>query len=644
MSERVTYSGATHFRITKVKNGVTDNECFQAYCCFRDEIDFLIGCCEEDHEGRIDYVAFKETFYEPSKMIGFNLAVLLTNLSEHMTNDPRLAKFLETAASVLNFFEAFLGRIEIKTEEKVERVYFEIDEANIEQWEKPQIRESKNAFFHTCISEGEGERMEQFVDFCEDAIFEMQMAASLMASDEEEKTVKATLTIPGEDEPRGIIAPLKENIALGVEAAVGAVKMLHPANISAGLNKVKTMTPLEMALGLLTLFFWFIYGIGVCTLWINQKVFGSILRLMRGPQKEVVKKNDDDISGMIKSKKTEPEAASAAAPADVTSPLRATQPPSVAFAHALGISDSLEALSKEKKEKEDLAAQQEAAMKAAEDAKRTKAATASSSAPTFDFGKYVKKVTSFLARNFFTMKFAALVIAFIINFMLLFYRVSKIEESLDPVEDDGMGDIGADIDEDSMDIPIDSTSSGGAEDAGEAGEDGGGGDDEDGDADEYIHVEEQFYYLEYIISILGLLHALLSFCMLIAYYNLKIPLAIFKREKEVARKMEFDGIYISEQPEDDNLKGHWDKMVISAKSFPVNYWDKFVKKRVREKYSETFEFDALCEILGMEKSAIPAETSQETGIMATLKAIDWRYQVWQVGVTVTDNVSKTKSH
>ena len=113
------------------------------------------------------------------------MAVLLTNLSEHMTNDPRLAKFLETAASVLEFFEPFLGRIEIKTEDKVERVYFEIDEANIEEWEKPQIRESKNAFFHVCISEGEGERMEQFVDFCEDAIFEMQISTALSGDDGE---------------------------------------------------------------------------------------------------------------------------------------------------------------------------------------------------------------------------------------------------------------------------------------------------------------------------------------------------------------------------------------------------------------------------------------------------------------------------
>ena len=584
-----------------------------------------MGCCEENHEGKIDYAAFKETYYEPSKMIGFNLAVLLTNLSEHMTNDPRLAKFLETAASVLNFFEPFLGRIEIKTAEKVERVYFEIDEANIEQWEKPQIRESKNAFFHNCISEGEGERMEQFVDFCEDAIFEMQMAASLVAEDEEVKAVKAEFSIPGEDEPRGIIAPLKENIALGFEQAKAGIAMLHPASISAGLAKLKTMTPLEIGLGALTLIFWIIYGLGMCTLWVNQKVFGTMLNLMRGPQKPVVKVTSEE--------DTPPKKASGSGAADIP-PIHAAQAPSEAFASAMGISESLEKISQEKKEKEDLAAQQEAAMKAAEEAKKKKAASASSAAPSFDFGKYMKKATSFLARNFFTMKFAALVIAFIINFMLLFYRVSQITEDTVEIEDDGMGDMALDMD----DEPIEDIDTGIDETA--VAEDGDEG-DEDGDPEEYIHVEEQFYYLEYIISILALIHALLSFCMLIAYYNLKIPLAIFKREKEVARKMEFDGIYISEQPEDDNLKGHWDKLVISAKSFPVNYWDKFVKKRVREKYSEAFEFDALCEILGMEKSAIPAETSEETGLIAVLKSIDWKYQVWKIGVTVTDNVSNT---
>merc|ERR1719427_205100 len=296
----------------------------------------------------------------------------------------------------------------------------------------------------------------------------------------------------------------------------------------------------------------------------------------------------------------------------------------------MGVSEQIEQIeqiAKEKAEKEELAAQVDAAMKAAEEAKKKKAASTSEAAPTFDVQKYMKKMTSFLARNFFQIKFFALVIAFLINFMLLFYKVSTIESDEEEVEDDGMGDVDAELAADA------------ADDAGDGAEDSGG-DEEDGDEEspeEYIHVEQEFWYLERCIKILGMIHCLFSLCMLIAYYNLKIPLAIFKREKQISRKMEFDGIYISEQPEDDDLNGHWDKMVISAKSFPVNYWDKFVKKRVREKYSETYEFDVLSEILGMDKSAIPAEESSETGLLATLKAVDWRYQVWQIGVTVTDS-------
>ena len=585
-----------------------------------EEIEFIISCTEEDHEGKIDYASFKETYYEPSKAIGFNMAVLLTNLSEHMTNEPRLAKFLETAASVLEFFEPFLGRIEIKTEEKVERVYFEIDEANIEEWEKPQIRESKNAFFHTCISEGEGERMEQFVDFCEDAIFEMQISRALSGGEEEVAKVKAAPTIPGDDEPRGIIAPLKENIALGVEQAKVA---LNPANISAGIAKVKTMTPLEMVLGLFTLMFWIVYGIGLATLWVNTTVGGTVLNLMRGGSKEEPKKKEEE----------------EAAPKTVAAPKEpeidplavvAAQDPTSAFASSLGVADNLEAINKEKAEKEELAAQVEEAMKAAEEAKKKKAASTSEAAPSFNLGKYLTKGQSFLARNFFQIKFFALVIAFLINFMLLFYKVSTMDSDEEAPEDDGMGEA-----DDLLDDAV-AADDGDPGDEGADGEDGG---EDEEDAEEYIHVSQEYWYLERCINILGMIHCLLSLFMLIAYYNLKIPLTIFKREKQISRKMEFDGIYIAEQPKDDDLKGHWDKMVISAKSFPVNYWDKFAKKRVREKYSESYEFDALSEILGMDKSAIPQEASTETGIIATLKGIDWRYQVWQVGVTVTDNVS-----
>ena len=91
------------------------------------------------------------------------------------------------------------------------------------------------------------------------------------------------------------------------------------------------------------------------------------------------------------------------------------------------------------------------------------------------------------------------------------------------------------------------------------------GEEEESEPDEYVHVDEKYYYMEYLIRVLGVTHAFVSLCMLVAYYNLKVPLAIFKREKEVARRLEFDGLYLSEQPGDEDIKAHWDKLVISAR-------------------------------------------------------------------------------
>ena len=216
------------------------------------------------------------------------------------------------------------------------------------------------------------------------------------------------------------------------------------------------------------------------------------------------------------------------------------------------------------------------------------------------------------------MKFAALTIAFIINFLLLFYKATAIE-GLEGVED-GDEETEGDSDDVSGDDDVDD-------------------DDEDDEPEEWIHVDDQFYYIEYIIRAFGITHALLSLCMVLAYYNLKVPLGIFKREKEVARRMEFDGLYLCEQPEDDDIKAHWDKLVISAKSFPCLYWDKFIKKRVRTKYADQFEFDQISNILGMEKSALmpQSDSEQRTGLVQALLSIDWRYQVWKAGVTITDN-------
>lgn len=39
---------------------------------------------------------------------------------------------------------------------------------------------------------------------------------------------------------------------------------------------------------------------------------------------------------------------------------------------------------------------------------------------------------------------------------------------------------------------------------------------------------------------------------------------IFKREKEVARRLEFDGLYVTEQPHEEDIKGQWDRLVINT--------------------------------------------------------------------------------
>ncbi|KAM8858474.1 ryanodine receptor 2 isoform 7-T11 [Spinachia spinachia] len=153
------------------------------------EIPFLLSCMKTGDSEIVDYEVFVDRFHEPAKDIGFSIAVLLTNLSEHMPNDPRLEAFLELARCVLTYFQPFLGRIEILgSGKRIERVYFEISESSRTQWEKPQVKESKRQFIFDVITQGgEKEKMEMFVNFCEDTIFEMQLAAQISGSDTGER-------------------------------------------------------------------------------------------------------------------------------------------------------------------------------------------------------------------------------------------------------------------------------------------------------------------------------------------------------------------------------------------------------------------------------------------------------------------------
>lgn len=153
------------------------------------EIHFLLSCVETNDGQTVEYAAFVDRFHEPAKDIGFSIAVLLTNLSEHMPKDSRLKTFMELADCILTYFQPCLGRIEILgSGKRFERVYFEISEYNRTQWEKPQVKESKRQFVFDVVNKGgEKEKMEMFVNFCEDTIFEMQLAAQISGSSTGEK-------------------------------------------------------------------------------------------------------------------------------------------------------------------------------------------------------------------------------------------------------------------------------------------------------------------------------------------------------------------------------------------------------------------------------------------------------------------------
>lgn len=225
------------------------------------ETEFLLSCAETDENELLDYEEFVERFHEPAKDIGFNVAVLLTNLSEHMPHDTRLQTFLELAESVLNYFQPYLGRIEIMgSAKRIERVYFEISESSRTQWEKPQVKESKRQFIFDVVNEGgEKEKMELFVNFCEDTIFEMQLAAQMSdagersASKEESEKEK-----PEEENPdmgffsvttvRTALFALRYNVML-------LMKVLSMKSLKKQVKKVKKMTMKDMVMTLIS-FYW----------------------------------------------------------------------------------------------------------------------------------------------------------------------------------------------------------------------------------------------------------------------------------------------------------------------------------------------------------------------------------------------------
>uniref|UniRef100_A0A8K9UMA6 Ryanodine receptor 2 n=1 Tax=Oncorhynchus mykiss TaxID=8022 RepID=A0A8K9UMA6_ONCMY len=655
------------------------------------ETEFLLSCAEPDENELLDYEEFVERFHEPAKDIGFNVAVLLTNLSEHMPHDTRLQTFLELAESVLNYFQPYLGRIEIMgSAKRIERVYFEISESSRTQWEKPQVKESKRQFIFDVVNEGgEKEKMELFVNFCEDTIFEMQLAAQ-MSDIGERSAVKeeSEKEKPEEESPemgffsvttvRTALMALRYNVMFLMNVNVLSMKSLKKQ-----MKRMKKMTVKDMVMTLVSFYWSVIMGLfhftfsvsrGFCRIMYSTFLGGSLvegaktmkvselLANMPDPTQDEVREEGEKV--LLARPSAEEELADLALPVDGTevlsdifgldlrrgeggqykitahnpnasltdllnSPVPSSPHLSPSEEGRTGTEESKEAKAElEKAQKEDKKRKEEKPKAKVRQHHTSKSDEHDMQESAFwkKIIAYQRKLLNYFARNFYNMRMLALFVAFAINFILLFYKVSSSSAVMPESRRPRAG----------SSVRWDPVTEGSDPQEPQ--------NPQQGPVSVHFVLEESTGYMEPTLRILAILHTVISFCCIIGYYCLKVPLVIFKREKEVARRLEFDGLYITEQPSEDDIKGQWDRLVINTGSFPNNYWDKFVKRKVMDKYGEFYGHDRISELLGMDKAALDFSDAHEkkkpkkdSSLAAVLNSVDVKYQIWKLGVVFTDN-------
>ncbi|XP_047660704.1 ryanodine receptor 1 isoform X4 [Tachysurus fulvidraco] len=679
------------------------------------EIQFLLSCSEADENEMINYAEFASRYQEPAKDIGFNIAVLLTNLSEHVPHDTRLKNFLEQAENVLNYFRPFLGRIEIMgASRKIERIYFEISEVNRKQWEMPQVRESKRQFIFDVVNEGgESEKMELFVNFCEDTIFEMNIASQISEKDEEEKEEDDEEVDEGNetggggaDDEDGDKSQSESSSAFAdfLNSVVHFMGMFTFRNLRKQYRRLRKMTIKEIIFGIAT-FLWtillgvFFFIFSLCKgffLIVWHTLFGG--SLVEGAKNLTVTEllasmpdpTQDEVHGDLPGEPGSGEEQETGGVTDSTEAAQGEEEDEDSTEQDVGKIPGIDTpgglgdmgdttplepptpegspLTKRKMQPEEGGTEQveapvepppepeksdtengkklekEAEQKTEEPQEQVrvqKRSKAKKEKPRVRDGGFElwneldvqrNKFMNYLSRNFYNLRFLALFIAFALNFILLFYRVSDTPpgDELEGVfEGSGLFDgSGEQLD-------------------GSGSDDMGGDEDDDGDDEGpvYFFLEESTGYMQPTLSFLAIIHTVISFICIIGYNCLKIPLVIFKREKELARKLEFDGLYITDQPEDDDIKGQWDRLVLNTPSFPNNYWDKFVKRKVLDKYGDIYGRERIAELLGMDLATLDVSKQQsekkpqepDNSMFAWIAAVDMKYQVWKFGVVFTDN-------
>ncbi|KAK0411652.1 hypothetical protein QR680_005766 [Steinernema hermaphroditum] len=605
-----------------------------------EEITYLMMCTDVNNDGKVDYMEFTERFHNPARDIGFNLAVLLTNLKEHITNDPRLEKIIEKASTLLDYFDPYLGRIEIMgSSKRVEKMYFEIQESWLEQWSKQQIRDSKNSFLFNVLQDDGGDqgKLDAFINFCEDTIFEMQHAAEISSGDAADSKVERAMkqrdyflqqTSAGEQ--------ISETIKSGYNYGLTAANALKPENLSRTAkfvtSKIRTMTWAQLMVETAKLGYRAGRELCIASLLIVSTVcrFGYFLmtpgkdeddsepQALPMPEHHHSSLYHHDFSYQPTHDFTafgvniHADDIPNGVPPGSPSPTPDDPPGEVPLTRQSSVNRNPEAAP----EKNDPAPSVYESYSQVGSQNVMQMMPASPPGSQYDpnaayepkiaeigASKSRGSIMNMLARNFRTIEKSTLYLAFFINVILLFHRVNITQPStteLEPVNTE------EEDDEDSSEVIYIT-----------------------GMTIPYFAYELTGWILAQVLHWLSVAHAFASFALLIAFYHLKIPLITFKREKEVARSLMFEGRWITEDENEersvaDTFMWYLDRIVISSKSFPMKYWDKFVRRKTKQKFKDQVDEETLNSLLGVERA--PGDTS-----------FDYRYNCWLwMGVILTN--------
>jgi Ca2+-binding EF-hand superfamily protein len=152
-----------------------------------EDIDLLLEQTDLNKDNMIDYAEFTHHFLQPTVSSGFNVVVMLTQLQQLVSGTPAEAQLLSfltpgSAGYLLRrHFREELGLVEIVgIGGRIERVYFRISPEDLARWKSQHLRESKERFFNSVERDNATIKHMQFVDFCEDMIFEMRHTAEVM--------------------------------------------------------------------------------------------------------------------------------------------------------------------------------------------------------------------------------------------------------------------------------------------------------------------------------------------------------------------------------------------------------------------------------------------------------------------------------